>query len=109
MTEDSSERAATRRAAAERRFDELEALRLKLAAGQRLDADDLALAGLRARESQWRAAQARDSAIAAHRDAAVAHRAAAVANEAVGRWPEAMEHRRAAESDLLAAGEHGQA
>jgi hypothetical protein len=99
MGEERSLLAASRRRKAEERSSELRSLRRRLAAGEFVTADDLALAELRAQESQRNAELADVEAASAHQRAAWAHKAAADIYELAGRPDLAALHRRAAEAD----------
>lgn len=107
MGETQADRAAARREAAERRHDELEDLRLRLASGERVSESDVERAALRLADAQRRAADADSSARAAHVGAAHAHEHAAVANEGAGHPTQAARHRLAAVRDLEAGRKQG--
>lgn len=109
MAETQGDRAEARRRAAERRHDELEALRLRLAAGEAISATDVQEATRRVAEAQQRAANAEASARRAHLEAATAHEHAATASEGAGHAQEAAQHRKAAALDLEAGGEQATA
>jgi hypothetical protein len=95
-----SDRAKRRLAAAARRQRELEVLRIRLAAGERLSKADLDEAALGLAAARQRAAEADSSARVAHRAAATAHLRAASVNEGAGLTAKAQQHRTAATRDL---------
>jgi hypothetical protein len=97
-----SDRAMSRLRAAEVRLGELEALRVRLAAGDTLTAYDLGVAAMRLIEARQRARDAESSARQAHERAAAAHVNAATVNDDAGYTLRARAHRQAAERDLEA-------
>lgn len=105
MGETQSDRAEGRRRAAELRLDQLAALRIRLASGEKLTPEDLDAATHRLADAQQRAARADVSSRLAHHEAAAAHQKAASANEGAGLTSKAQEHRAAAARDLEAGGE----
>lgn len=105
MGETQSDRAEVRRRAAEFRLDQLAALRIRLASGEKLTHEDLDEATRRLADAQQRAARADASARIAHHEAAAAHQKAASANEDAGLTAKAQEHRAAAGLDRQSGGE----
>jgi hypothetical protein len=99
MGEDRSQLAASRRRQSEERSDELRTLRARLAAGELITSDDLALAERRAAESQRNAERAKNDATSAHLRAAEAHASAARLYELMGHEELAELHRQAAAAD----------